>query len=246
MRLNIFEGTRRVTKAIAIIWVASVAVYAWFEDPFALFVYRINWIGEAPQRGGQCDDADAERMVTAKSARGREISVRLCFAWKESENGEKLIPYRLLLVQLDPASEKLSISRADGSWDTYDKSGYKINRTTMQVAVPTSDGQWALYDLPSSKDDTEHGPWERYQNKAWLGRPYSSEVMSYTEKVAGGFALNAQDAMIADDVWQEKKWSIVEDAAKVGLAGLAVLWVLTWFIGWVMRGFLGIPRGRDS
>jgi hypothetical protein len=27
--------------------------------------------------------------------------------------------------------------------------------------------------------------------------------------------------------------------------GLAVLWALTWTVGWIVRGFLGIPHGQD-
>jgi len=27
--------------------------------------------------------------------------------------------------------------------------------------------------------------------------------------------------------------------------GLIALWSLTWIIGWIARGFLGVPRGQD-
>lgn len=27
--------------------------------------------------------------------------------------------------------------------------------------------------------------------------------------------------------------------------GLASLWAFTWIIGWIMRGFMGVPRGKD-
>lgn len=30
------------------------------------------------------------------------------------------------------------------------------------------------------------------------------------------------------------------------LASLGFLWGFTWTAGWVARGFMGIPRGRDS
>lgn len=34
--------------------------------------------------------------------------------------------------------------------------------------------------------------------------------------------------------------------AKEGLGGLAFIWVFTWGVGWIVRGFMGIPRGQDK
>ena len=40
-----------------------------------------------------------------------------------------------------------------------------------------------------------------------------------------------------------------QDTVKLALiflfAGLASLWALTWATGWIVRGFMGIPRGKD-
>ena len=30
------------------------------------------------------------------------------------------------------------------------------------------------------------------------------------------------------------------------ISGLLFLWAFTWVIGWVVRGFMGIPRGQDK
>jgi len=30
------------------------------------------------------------------------------------------------------------------------------------------------------------------------------------------------------------------------LAGIAAFWAFTWAVGWVVRGFMGIPQGKDS
>lgn len=30
------------------------------------------------------------------------------------------------------------------------------------------------------------------------------------------------------------------------LASLATFWAFTWAVGWIVRGFMGIPQGKDS
>ncbi len=32
----------------------------------------------------------------------------------------------------------------------------------------------------------------------------------------------------------------------VALGGLGCLWAFTWAVGWIVRGFMGIPRGLDQ
>ena len=34
--------------------------------------------------------------------------------------------------------------------------------------------------------------------------------------------------------------------ASVVLGGLLFILVFTWVIGWIVRGFMGIPRGQDQ
>lgn len=54
-----------------------------------------------------------------------------------------------------------------------------------------------------------------------------------------------------DEVWAEGelarlKRQSVTDGLKYLLVGLAVFAAWVWAIGWIARGFLGIPRGMDK
>jgi len=40
-------------------------------------------------------------------------------------------------------------------------------------------------------------------------------------------------------------WENIQENALGVVVGLTFLWVLSWAIGWVVRGFLGIPMGQD-
>lgn len=52
-----------------------------------------------------------------------------------------------------------------------------------------------------------------------------------------GMALGAINGAFSNDIYR---------SAMIGLGGLAFIWVFTWVVGWIVRGFRGIPRGQDS
>ena len=81
--------------------------------------------------------------------------------------------------------------------------------------------------------------------RIWMNEALSSPVLDYTQKVASTFDLdqagladiNTQKATKRKEQWIE--------TAKVVFGGLAVGWILIFLTGWVVRGFMGIPLGRD-
>jgi len=83
-------------------------------------------------------------------------------------------------------------------------------------------------------------------NMVWGGDKYSSEVTEYTKSVARNFKLAKEDEdWVDNEVWS-KRWKNIADATGVLFGGLAFMWAFSWGCGWVIRGFLGIPMGRDS
>lgn len=80
----------------------------------------------------------------------------------------------------------------------------------------------------------------------WGARPYSSEISEYETQVKKRFTMTAaeEEAYLKEE---SKKWrSQFAEAMGYLAAGLAIFWGLVWAIGWIMRGFLGIPRGMDK
>ncbi|ODS67612.1 MAG: hypothetical protein ABS39_19725 [Acidovorax sp. SCN 65-28] len=91
------------------------------------------------------------------------------------------------------------------------------------------------------------GPsWEPLWRTHWnMGEPYSTEVSVYTQRVADGFSLTRQSQeTAASQLWQARlrHW---KESFQVLVVGLLLGWALTALIGWIARGFLGIPRGKD-
>ncbi len=80
----------------------------------------------------------------------------------------------------------------------------------------------------------------------WGAQSYSTEVTAYQRKVANSFVLPAEDERWVDDQY----WSLVFVKLRNGFIAmiitLAILWAFTWAVGWIVRGFMGIPRGQDA
>ena len=53
------------------------------------------------------------------------------------------------------------------------------------------------------------------------------------------------------EIWKEGKWwpQLLKDLGQKVfgiISGLLFLWAFTWVVGWIVRGFMGIPKGQDK
>ncbi len=84
------------------------------------------------------------------------------------------------------------------------------------------------------------------KKQTWGGAPYSEEVYAYKQSVKKSFTLPPMDEELAD----KRYWPLFFKEAAVGFGFMCLLlaatWGFFWTVGWVVRGFMGIPRGKDS
>lgn len=98
-----------------------------------------------------------------------------------------------------------------------------------------------------NKEETELIPYKiDADGMTWGARPYSSEINIYETQLKKRFTMTTTD----EDVYTKesaKKW-LGQFAESMGYlaAGLAIFGALVWAIGWIVRGFMGIPRGSDQ
>tara|TARA_R110000772_G_scaffold18400_6_gene51404 strand:+ start:13805 stop:14920 length:1116 start_codon:yes stop_codon:yes gene_type:complete len=78
---------------------------------------------------------------------------------------------------------------------------------------------------------------------------YSSEADFYMNRRMNNFQFEyGEHEAIAKGQWMigwVRFWDRVAETAPWAAGGLFVLWALTALIGWIVRGFAGIPSGRD-
>jgi len=89
-------------------------------------------------------------------------------------------------------------------------------------------------------------PYKIENDSIWGAAHYSSEVNAYRKNIENSFVLPLDDR-----VWIEKRssnlyWKNWGTSIFSLILGLIAFFGFTWVLGWILRGFLGIPRGMDK
>jgi hypothetical protein len=82
-------------------------------------------------------------------------------------------------------------------------------------------------------------------NMVYMNSEYSDEVRSYTESVADSIAPTSSDFEEADAEYIRQAWVGRLQGLAWLIGGLFAYWMAVRTIGWVVRGFMGIPSGYD-
>ena len=83
------------------------------------------------------------------------------------------------------------------------------------------------------------------QNMTWGAASYSSEVSAYEKQLEARFVLPPEDNNWADKEKSRRYWeNWKESLGNLGI-GLVIFAGFVWAIGWIVRGFMGVPRGSD-
>lgn len=80
----------------------------------------------------------------------------------------------------------------------------------------------------------------------WGAASYNSEVSEYERQLERQFVLSEADSGFAEKEIARRYWESFREGLVYLAIGLVIFWGLIWAIGWIMRGFLGIPRNMDK
>lgn len=104
-----------------------------------------------------------------------------------------------------------------------------------------------LLTMPFGKDSQQLVPYKIDQGgMVWGAAIYSNEVDAYERELEKRFVLPSSDAQWADNELSKRYRQNWLQSLGYLAVGLIAFWVFVWCIGWVVRGFAGIPRGKDS
>lgn len=103
-----------------------------------------------------------------------------------------------------------------------------------------------LLTMPSGKNEQQLVPYKTDASGTVWGAPaYSSQVSSYASNTQSRFVLSAADGSWADSQISRRYWSNWFHSIGYLAVGLLIFWAIVWAIGWVVRGFAGVPPGQD-
>lgn len=147
------------------------------------------------------------------------------------------LQYEVPYFGATPIHQKERIYRSEEAFE----SGYK-EVGGIEEAVTVS-----MYFLASSASDGRMLiPYQWNNGRILMNSRYDSDVKAYTEKVVSDFNVDAPGAEEAHQQHKQKIWQGFVDAATYAISGLVIWWLSVAVIGWIVRGFLGIPFGKDS
>lgn len=113
------------------------------------------------------------------------------------------------------------------------ENGNEINITLCYRGSPFSGGDILI---PFRLED---------DGKVWGNGKYSTEVSEYTKKRTASFVLPPDAHDEYRKAWWEKKFENAWDGIKTAAIGYICILIFSFSVGWIVRGFLGIPQGRD-
>jgi len=125
----------------------------------------------------------------------------------------------------------------------------RLNKIEIAVAQAKASGK--LDDARALSDEaarveanlSQKGP------DTLTGNPYDSEVNSYTERRTSEFAISPNMLAAIEKELPRIEREALFDHLKMVLSDtayvIAGLWIFSFVIGWIIRGFAGIPRGQD-
>ena len=233
MTINWFEGARRITKLCMVIAALVGAYNAYFEFKppmleFATKSPRDKWhpslssdaVPELAKDPFACAHSESLWDFTIKPGLVRNVS--LCFLG----NDEGKIVYYSGPEEADRLKKlEVAIDRARSSNELGDVRLLKEEATRVRSTLE----QEGLYE--------------------WFGTPNEPEVKSYIDMRVAEFAVTPSmlEAIDKDLRHSEREAFFKHTKEMLSTAAYFVggFWLFSFVIGWIVRGFAGIPRGQD-
>lgn len=88
-------------------------------------------------------------------------------------------------------------------------------------------------------------PYRAEGGRWWGNARYMPDVTTYTDARAQAFSLSEADREAAREEWSNQRTDNIRNGVLFAVGGWIVLSLLQMLVGWIVRGFLGIPHGRD-
>lgn len=83
----------------------------------------------------------------------------------------------------------------------------------------------------------------------WSGEPYDPEVKSYIDKRVAEFEVNPSILAAIDKdlppIEREAFFQHAIEVLSIAVYFIGGFWAFSFVVGWIVRGFAGIPRGKD-
>jgi hypothetical protein len=222
LKMNIFEGGRRIAKLTAALIVVAFVVN-FFEEyyPPVSVSYLIAGATKPPVRVEQCEVSDISQTHEINSKSGTTVNVTLCFKSSSKLHSKAKKTY------------DVTVTFSDGTTHTYTGAADDITPDIVQARAEKEFKKKVVHL------DGGRNPWDTNAAGSFdLATAIPVEALD-------AFQIpKADEGYITRLIWLQKAQSAGIGLLKM-LASLVGFWLFVWTVGWIVRGFRGIPQGKD-
>ena len=211
----------------AVLGVVGLVAAAAISKPYATARFSIATFGATPTLVDECGADDGYGRYDTKTSRGKDASITLCFKQSEMFGGSKMIPY-------------LEIKSSD-----QDKDASDAQLAQVRTALANAQKEGATGDVAKLT-----GYLKKLSDGSAVmlkGLPADApEIKLYMQKVADKLKASPGTQKAVDDSYRDELWSQWKTAAIQVVSFLVIGFLTVTCIGWIARGFMGIPRRQDN
>ncbi|MBI4005449.1 MAG: hypothetical protein HY356_02165 [Gammaproteobacteria bacterium] len=252
MKINIFEGARRIAKLVTVL---LVCVWGWVlltvTTPNVSVTYLIKQPGDVPIRleDKDCSDENLKESKEVYTRNGRNVWVTLCIAataekfaqWIVANKDKKGTP------EFETVANAYRITRQNRSWTSTDPE-FETVAEAFNIAedIPPPPEGFVL-DEPIARTQPRFVFEDSgYPSSSWRNDPI---YFTFEDAQVGAFVIPLADEDWIESQWWSnwwsKRWGKIKENGLILIGGLAFFWGFVLATGWIVRGFLGIPMGQD-
>lgn len=227
MAINIFEGARRIAKLVALVWVLGIGAFILMQgEPDITGIYYISVSDKglgAVHPSCRYQNHFRQDNIRVKTRRGTEADVTLCFPPETKE----------FLVTV-PSGDKYAVTAP-------------VVATEKEVMAYVQSEEAEFEQRYKQERSVIAPPVSKKLREQWRNAPIilNWEAKFFAEHIQKTLVLSPVDEEWIENQWWSKRWEQARQGLLIGAAGVMLLWGGAWAIGWIVRGFLGIPRGQD-
>jgi len=253
IEMNIFSGSRRVAAVAGALWVigwliAAAAhetkVYARYD-----FIVGSDFANFAGFNLYSCPQKTDQRSLNFKTESGHPIEITLCIIGSSINVPQGFILDDPTILLKDPSYISAPLEIKQKLFDTHvaSSSNYLSANLATKNAIREKFGVSGVQELekapfnPDAYLAKKEGPGTKYQTST--GNPFDIFDES---KILAAFKTRKEDQVRLDEKWWESWRSAYGQGLAAMFGGLIALWIFSQAMGWIIRGFLGIPFGTDS
>ena len=216
MAINMFEGARRIAKLIAVFIVVGFGIAIVSDSPRREEVIFTITGPGQPTILGCDASVGNKEHKYTETRRGNDVEITLCFQERKFFTAKAKNPFM------------------DLPMEGFDPDAYLASDQKRKIVDP-----YEVVNLIPYHVDKATGV-------VWGNTKSSPEVTQYMSSVLATFQIPEAEEDRINNLWWSEKLKLVGSYFFGMLASLAGWWAFTWTVGWIVRGFMGIPRGSDS